>query len=1146
MTAIPTTEDAGLESLVARVVDEFLERQKRGEQPDPAEYAARHPQATGVLREVLTALRVVGLSSAAGLAGAGAGNDPVTGVLGDFRILRELGRGGMGVVYEAEQISLGRRVALKVLPFAAALDGKQLQRFKNEAQAAAQLQHPHIVPVYYVGCERGVHFYAMQCIDGHTLAAVIEELRTRTKFQIRNPKSEIQNPKSEIPNPKSEIANPKSQIPNSKSEIPNLESTRDASAACTRRDSATRIGIGSSSLALISSFEFRISGFFRMVASLGIQAAEALEHAHQVGVIHRDIKPANLLVDATGQLWVTDFGLARLGSDAGLTMTGDLLGTMRYMSPEQALAKRVAVDGRSDVYSLGVTLYELLTLEPAYNGKNREEVLRQIAFEEPRPPRQRNKAIPAELETIVLKAMGKNPEERYPTAQELADDLRRFLEDKPIRARRPSLRQRVAKWARRHRTVVRAAVVVLLIAVAALAVSTGFIWRKNAELTRAFERERQTGYFQRIALAEREWTANNLKRYDQLLSECPDDLRGWEWHYLRRLRLPTVPPLRHDTAVVCAAFSPDGQTIASSGHDGSIYLWDAIGGRLIGRFQAHDKQGRGLAFSPDGRHLVSGSWDGTVKLWDVHEDRQFLVWERRERGVWSVAFSPDGKWIASSGSGGERRGVLIVRDAATGDEVLRLDELAVGNYSVAFSPDGRRLAAAGKDGTVKVWDTRTGQQQLTLHGHRHSVWCVAFSPDGQRLAAGSGQITKQADIELKIWDAQTGDELVSLHGHTGAVQSVAFSPDSRRLVSGGIDAAVKLWDVQTGQEILSLRGHFGNVFSVAFSRDGHRVISASADQRVRVWDGSPSDGEAEQGCLTLRGHRDDVNSVAWHPKDARVVVSTGADGTIRLWDAWSGKPLHTLQAHFGRVEGLCFSPDGQRLAAPGSLKNLKVWDTTHWKEMVSCPPAAGGLLCLAFSPDGRFLASAGYDFLVTIWDAANGQKLRELRDHNWPIQSIAFRPGGGQIASASADGTVRVWDVASGQEAVRPPLQHSGTATSVAFSPDGKCLASGSMDQTVKLWDTTTWKLIRILRDPTGGVQCVTFSPGSKILAWGSMDGNVKIWDEENDEIRPLRGHTGWVKSVAFSLDGKRLASGSADGTVKIWETAPVAGGSKR
>jgi Flp pilus assembly protein TadD len=346
----------------------------------------------------------------------------------------------MGVVYEAEQISLRRRVALKVLPFAATMDPRQLQRFKNEAQAAAHLQHQHIVPVYFVGCERGVHFYAMQFIDGRPLSDLIRQLRHREGRAALQREGE-----------------------RTTAYVPDAGGAADATARAA--DATPLTGEGR-----------RGRDYFRRVAELGAQAAEALDHAHQLGVVHRDVKPANLLLDGRGNLWVADFGLAQVQhGEAGLTLTGDLVGTLRYMSPEQALAKRVVIDHRTDVYSLGATLYELLALRPAFPGNDRQELLRQIAFEEPAPPRRIDKAVPAELETIVLKALEKNPADRYATAQELADDLRRFLDDKPIRARRPSLRQVASKWARRHRAVVWAAAAVLLVA-AVLGGGAGLSW----------------------------------------------------------------------------------------------------------------------------------------------------------------------------------------------------------------------------------------------------------------------------------------------------------------------------------------------------------------------------------------------------------------------------------------------------------------------------------------------------------------------------------------------------------------------------------------------------------------------------------------------------------------------------------------------
>jgi serine/threonine protein kinase len=390
-------------------------------------------------------------------------------MLGDFRIVREVGRGGMGVVYEAVQVSLGRRVALKVLPAAAALDARQLQRFKNEAQAAAGLHHGNIVPVFGVGCEGGVHYYAMQFIDGKTLARIIGDLRQQSGLGPAEPPTSTAAEGDAAAGPGD--SQPTTDSPSPARKVPAATAARTDTVASPPAGTTNGICWG--------------RAYCRRVAELGVAAAEALEHAHGLGVIHRDVKPANLMLDGHGHLWVTDFGLAHVQRQSGLTMTGDLVGTLRYMSPEQALGQRGLVDHRTDVYALGVTLYELLTLEPAFPGSDRQNLLRRIAEEEPRPPRRLNRAVPPELETVVLKAMAKAPAERYGTAQELADDLRRYLEDKPIRARRPTVFQRLKKWLRRHQGVAAMAViglvVVLVVAVALLAFNNVQIDKERKE-----------------------------------------------------------------------------------------------------------------------------------------------------------------------------------------------------------------------------------------------------------------------------------------------------------------------------------------------------------------------------------------------------------------------------------------------------------------------------------------------------------------------------------------------------------------------------------------------------------------------------------------------------------------------------------------
>jgi serine/threonine protein kinase len=454
------------------------------------------------------------------------------GILGDFRLLRELGRGGMGVVYEAEQISLGRRVALKVLPFAAMLDKQQLARFKNEARAAATLDHPNIVAVHSIGVERGVHYYAMQLIEGQSLAQVVEQLRCKNGSAV-----EQQNGRAVEQQSSSGV----DEQPINYSTAPLLHSS--SSDYPTSSIQHPTSSIETAPIAHLSTLpDFDSREYYRSVAHLGIQAAEALDHAHQNGILHRDIKPANLLVECSHlaprdgrdvddlKLWITDFGLARLEADAGMTMTGDLVGTLRYMSPEQALAKRVVVDHRSDVYSLGVTLYELFTLRPAYEAEDRQELLRQIAFDEPRQPRQVNARLPQDLETIVLKSIEKNPADRYTTAQELADDLRRFVDDRPITARRPSLGSRAHKWARRHVTAIAAAALVMLLATIGLAVAAAMIGRERsnalANAQRADENRRQAERALQESQRQQALAEQSAAENEALVKFFVDDLLG--------------------------------------------------------------------------------------------------------------------------------------------------------------------------------------------------------------------------------------------------------------------------------------------------------------------------------------------------------------------------------------------------------------------------------------------------------------------------------------------------------------------------------------------------------------------------------------------------------------------------------------------
>jgi serine/threonine protein kinase len=423
---------------------------------------------------------------------------PGIGELGDFRLLREVGRGGMGVVYEAEQISLRRRVALKVLPFAAAIDPRRLQRFKTEALTAAHVQHERIVPVHAVGCERGVHYYAMQFIDGQSLAALIAELR-----RLRDEQGSSTSPAA--------------------GELDDPVAVADLSVARAHSTSGAEVTLAATAISRELSLDRSL--YFDRVAGLARHAALALEHAHQAGIVHRDVKPGNLLLDLRSKLWVTDFGLAQVLGDPGLTMTGELLGTLRYASPEQVLARRGIVDHRSDIYSLGATLYELLTLRPPFEGRDRNALIQEIAAADPPAPCELDQSVPAALETIVLKALRKEPADRYGTAQEMADDLQRFLDRRPIRARRPTPAERMRAWSRRHPSIAGVGVVALILLSAASMVSTALVRREQAR-TLAEQKKAESAYRRERQRAEEAEARFRLARrsVDELIRVSEEEL----------------------------------------------------------------------------------------------------------------------------------------------------------------------------------------------------------------------------------------------------------------------------------------------------------------------------------------------------------------------------------------------------------------------------------------------------------------------------------------------------------------------------------------------------------------------------------------------------------------------------------------------
>lgn len=865
----------------------------------------------------------------------------------------------------------------------------------------------------------------------------------------------------------------------------------------------------------------------RSSAKMVLQIVEAVSHAHDNGVLHRDIKSSNVLISdhEPESAKIADFGLALQEDDLDQTQSGALIGTPACMSPEQATGDHDLIGPSTDVYGIGTVLYQLITGIPPFHGRSVVETLRMICERDPESPRRIDPSCPRDLEAICLKCLEKLPSRRYSKADDLADDLHRFLRGEPVSARSPTLVTRLAKWCNRHPVF---ALAVLL--GAALAIAGPLVAINQSQLYRAAENAREdlnrSLYMSDVNLAFRDWEDANIERCGLLLRRhIPDngqaDYRKFEWFYLwdQWHHGDQTPTIIHDSQLDSIALSRDETVLAVGCFDGEIYLWDLEQNKELIRWKAHSYRVKAIAFSRDGQRIATTNVDQEVRIWDLNSGRQIASIE----GRWTLDVSFQDQVVYAS----DNHSIGVVDFDGNNTRIL-----PVGHEirSLATHPRRPLVATAGWDGVARIVDTVQGQIVNELPGETASLWTIDWSPDGQFIAAG--------DVAggIHVWNVDGYDKILEIDAHSTTVYQLHFSENSQFIASGSTDSRIKIWKLTEDRAVTTLQGHFGEVKSVVFDDGGSVLYSAGIDGQVKRWD------LATAPAQTVLEHPDSVFSVDLSD-DAGLIATSCSDGKARLWNVQTHELIHEIDAHSGHCwETLFLHHDDQlNLVTSGSDDRVRLWSTTAGELLaeIPCRAVLDDPLPLAVSPDQTQLALADGDYSAAIYDL-DSMNIK----HRFGVGSVdafAFSPDGNLLAT-SVGGKVLVFDCESGEEI----CNLAGDVQNVPrlrFTIDGQMLAAGCYDRTIKLWSTSNIldndALVmpdKVIRGQSSIVDALEFSRRDLIMASGGDDRIIRLWDQDTGQQRAaLKGHQGGIADLQFSADGEVLVSASLDRTVRIW-----------